>query len=120
MATEAMRKMSEEYLTAAAGPTSHSPPPIEVAAITAPGPITFSRFRPLNGSGAGRSSTLQRGNAPWSAGSASAAALDPEVVIAVLLLHEGPFHTPVSTWGRSTASVVAHRHRQRERELRSA
>ena len=34
-----MRKIADEYLTAAAGPTSHSPPPIEVAAMIAPGPI---------------------------------------------------------------------------------
>ena len=37
--------MDDEYLTAAAGPTSHSPPPIEVAAMIAPGPITLSRLR---------------------------------------------------------------------------
>ena len=48
----------------AAGPTSHSPPPIDVAAMIAPGPMTFIRLRALNGSGAGRSATSQRGNAP--------------------------------------------------------
>jgi hypothetical protein len=64
MATVAMRKIDDEYFTAAAGPTSHSPPPIDVAAMIAPGPITFSRFRKLNGGGAGSSSTAQRGSSP--------------------------------------------------------
>ena len=64
MATVAMRKMEDEYFTAVAGPTSHSPPPIEVAAMIAPGPITFIRLRALNGGGAGRSATSQRGSAP--------------------------------------------------------
>ena len=64
IAMVAIRKIAEEYLTAAAGPTSHSPPPIDVAAITAPGPITLSRLRALKGSGAGRSATSQRGSSP--------------------------------------------------------
>ena len=64
IATVAIRKIDDEYFTAAAGPTSHSPPPIEVAAMTAPGPITLSRLRVLNGSGAGRSATSQRGSSP--------------------------------------------------------
>ena len=38
MAIVAIRKIDDEYLTAAAGPTSHSPPPIDVAAMIAPGP----------------------------------------------------------------------------------
>ena len=69
MAIVAIRKIAEEYLTAAAGPTSHSPPPIDVAAITAPGPMIFlKRFRGPNGGGAGRSDTSHGGNSPWVAG----------------------------------------------------
>ena len=52
------------YLTAAAGPTSHSPPPMEVAAMTAPGPMTLSRSRKPKGGGAGRSATSQAGSSP--------------------------------------------------------
>src|SRR5262245_700624 len=68
METVAMRKIAVEYFTAAAGPTSHSPPPIDVAAITAPGPITFIRFRRPKGGGAGRSVTSQGGRHPWAEG----------------------------------------------------
>ena len=57
----AIRKIADEYLTAAAGPTSHSPPPIDVAAMMAPGPMILKRLRALNGGGAGRSATSQRG-----------------------------------------------------------
>jgi hypothetical protein len=64
IATVAMRKIADEYLTAAAGPTSHSPPPIDVAAMIAPGPITLNMLRSANGGGAGRSATSQRGSAP--------------------------------------------------------
>ena len=64
MATVAMRKIDDEYFTAAAGPTSHSPPPIEVAAMMAPGPMTAIRLRRPNGGGAGNSATSQRGSAP--------------------------------------------------------
>ena len=60
----AMRKMADEYFTAAAGPTSHSPPPIDVAAMMAPGPMTLNRLRLENGGGAGKSATSQRGSAP--------------------------------------------------------
>src|SRR5439155_27266206 len=60
----AMRKIEVEYLTAAAGPTSHSPPPMDVAAMTAPGPITLSRLRRPKGGGAGSSSTSQEGSSP--------------------------------------------------------
>src|SRR5207245_11016329 len=65
----AIRNIEEEYLTAAAGPTSHSPPPIDVAAMTAPGPMTFRRFRKPKGGGAGRSVTSQAGSSPAVAGS---------------------------------------------------
>src|SRR6185503_13079818 len=68
MATVAMRKMSVPYLTAVAGPTSHSPPPIEVAAMTAPGPMTFIALRTLKGRGAGSSAMSHAGNDPWSGG----------------------------------------------------
>src|SRR5262245_21921550 len=68
MAIEAIRKIDDEYLTAAAGPTSHSPPPIDVAAMIAPGPITFSRLRSPNGGGAGRSSTSHGESRPWPGG----------------------------------------------------
>ena len=68
MAMVAMRKIADEYLTAVAGPTSHSPPPIDVAAMTAPGPMTFIAFRMPKGSGAGSSAMSQAGNAPWSGG----------------------------------------------------
>jgi hypothetical protein len=64
MATVAMRKMSVPYLTAVAGPTSHSPPPIDVAAMTAPGPMTFIALRSPKGSGAGSSAMSQAGRAP--------------------------------------------------------
>ena len=64
MATVAIRKIADEYLTAAAGPTSHSPPPMDVAAMIAPGPITLSMLRKLKGGGAGRSATSQRGSSP--------------------------------------------------------
>ena len=64
MATVAIRKIEEEYFTAAAGPTSHSPPPIEVAAMMAPGPMTVIRFRRPKGGGAGSSATSHRGSAP--------------------------------------------------------
>ena len=63
MATVAIRKMSVQYLTAVAGPTSHSPPPIDVAAMIAPGPITFSALRRPKGGGAGSSATSQAGSA---------------------------------------------------------
>ena len=69
MATVAMRKIADEYLTAAAGPTSHSPPPIEVAAMMAPGPITANMLRRPNGGGAGSSATSQGGSSPWPGGS---------------------------------------------------
>src|SRR5687767_3894384 len=72
MAVVAIRKIALEYLTAAAGPTSHSPPPMEVAANTAPGPMTLNRLRNPNGGGAGYSSTVQGAMAPESAGSSSA------------------------------------------------
>src|SRR5687768_13752894 len=72
MAVVAIRKIALEYLTAAAGPTSHSPPPMEVAAKTAPGPMTLNRLRNPNGGGAGNSSTVQGAMAPESAGSSSA------------------------------------------------
>ena len=68
----AMRKIADEYLTAAAGPTSHSPPPIDVAAMMAPGPMILKRLRALNGGGAGRSATSQRGSSPWVDGKRSA------------------------------------------------
>ena len=68
MATVAIRKIADEYLTAAAGPTSHSPPPIEVAAMMAPGPMILKRLRAPNGGGAGRSATSHRGSSPWLAG----------------------------------------------------
>src|SRR5262245_52929065 len=68
MAMVAMRKIEVEYLTAAAGPTSHSPPPIDVAAMIAPGPMTLNRFRALNGGGATRSAVSQHGSSPWSGG----------------------------------------------------
>src|SRR5688572_28597424 len=61
--------MAEEYLTAAAGPTSHSPPPIDVAAMIAPGPITAIMLRNVNTGGAGRSATSQGGSYPCSGGS---------------------------------------------------
>ncbi len=64
MAIDAMRKIDDEYLTAAAGPTSHSPPPIEVAAMMAPGPMILKRLRMPNGGGAGRSASSQRGSSP--------------------------------------------------------
>src|SRR5215470_18120317 len=67
MAAVTSRNIEEEYFTATAGPTSHSPPPIEVAAITAPGPITRSRLRKPKGGGAGSSSTSQGGSWPWGA-----------------------------------------------------
>src|SRR6266508_4013799 len=38
-----------------AGPTSHSPPPIEVASRMTPGPIVRRRFRRLYDNGSGRS-----------------------------------------------------------------
>src|SRR5512137_1347071 len=57
--------MPVPYLTAVAGPTSHSPPPIYVAASTAPGPITFMSPRSPNGGGAGRSAVPQGGSSPW-------------------------------------------------------
>jgi len=44
-----------------------SPPPIEVAAITAPGPITRNRLRKPKGGGAGSSSTSQGGSSPCGA-----------------------------------------------------
>src|SRR5436190_2324945 len=62
------RNIEDEYLTATAGPTSHSPPPIEVEAITAPGPMTRRRFRKPNGGGAGNSSTSHAGKAPCGGG----------------------------------------------------
>lgn len=64
IATVAIRKIAEEYLTAAAGPTSHSPPPIDVAAMIAPGPMTCRMLRKPKGGGAGRSATFHCGNAP--------------------------------------------------------
>src|SRR5690606_9469605 len=54
----------EVYFTAAAGPTSHSPPPIEVAAMIAPGPITRSMLPKLNGGGAGSSAVSHGGSSP--------------------------------------------------------
>ena len=42
--------------------------PLEVAAMMAPGPITFSKFFKPNGGGAGNSSTCQRSIAPASGG----------------------------------------------------
>src|SRR6185369_14831725 len=67
MAAVTSRKMDDEYLTATAGPTSHSPPPIDVAAITAPGPITRNKLRSPNGGGAGSSSTSHGGSSPCGA-----------------------------------------------------
>ena len=69
IATDAIRKIEDEYLTAAAGPTSHSPPPIDVAAMIAPGPITFNMLRKPNGGGAGRSLTSHGARRPWPGGS---------------------------------------------------
>ena len=63
-----IKKIDDEYLTAAAGPTSHSPPPIDVAAITAPGPMTRIMFRRLNGGGAVSSETSHAGSSPWPGG----------------------------------------------------
>ena len=71
IAIEAIRKIAVEYLTAAAGPTSHSPPPIDVAAMIAPGPMILKRLRALNGGGAGKSATSHRGSSPWLAGKGS-------------------------------------------------
>ena len=68
MATVTMRKIDAVYLTAAAGPTSHSPPPMEVAAMTAPGPMTLSMFRKPKAGGTGRSVTSQGGSSPQSRG----------------------------------------------------
>ena len=75
IATVAIRKIADEYLTAAAGPTSHSPPPIDVAAMIAPGPMTRNMLRTVNGGGAGRSATAQRGSSPWNAAKASSSVL---------------------------------------------
>jgi hypothetical protein len=75
MATVAIRKIADEYLTAAAGPTSHSPPPIDVAAMIAPGPMTRNMLRRVKGGGAGRSATVQRGSCPCTAGRESSAVL---------------------------------------------
>src|SRR5688572_15292642 len=76
IAIDAMRKMDDEYLTAAAGPTSHSPPPIEVAAMIAPGPITFSMLRKLKDGGAGRSETFHGGSAPCPGGNVASVPRD--------------------------------------------
>ena len=51
------------YCTAIAGPTSHSPPPMEDASRIAPGPITRKTFRTENGGAPGRSRTSQAGRA---------------------------------------------------------
>ena len=48
--------------TATAGPTSHSPPPIDAASRIAPGPIVRSALRNERGSGSGRSARPQAGN----------------------------------------------------------
>ena len=97
MATVAIRKIDDEYLTAAAGPTSHSPPPIEVAAMIAPGPMTLKRFRALNGGGAGRSATSQRGKLAVGGGQGDAVA------------HSGVAHagSTRSSMARRTASKSA-------------
>ncbi len=73
-----MRKMADEYLTAAAGPTSHSPPPIDVAAMMAPGPITANMFRRPKGGGAGSSATFQGGSSPWLEGRRCGSRAGPE------------------------------------------
>jgi hypothetical protein len=64
MATVAIPITDAPYCTLAAGPTSHSPPPIAVARRMAPGPITRKALAAVNGGGSGRSATLQGGNPP--------------------------------------------------------
>ena len=64
MAIVAMPMIVAPYFTAAAGPTSHSPPPIAVASRIAPGPMTRSTLRAVNGGGAGRSAVDQAGRPP--------------------------------------------------------
>jgi hypothetical protein len=64
MAIVAMPMIVAPYFTAAAGPTSHSPPPMAVASRIAPGPMTRSTLRDVNGGGAGRSAVDQGGRPP--------------------------------------------------------
>src|SRR4029453_11104271 len=90
IAIEAIRNIAEEYLTAAAGPTSHSPPPIDVAAMTAPGPMILKRFRAPNGGGAGRSETSHGGNSPWVSGSAPSGEVGAPVVGMGTRYHRSP------------------------------
>jgi hypothetical protein len=71
MAAVAIRKIDDEYFTAAAGPMSHSPPPIDAAAMIAPGPMTRAAERTENGGAAGRSRTLHASSAPCWCGSVS-------------------------------------------------
>ena len=60
------------YCTPTAGPTSHSPPPVEATSRITPGPMTRKRLPPENGGGSGKSSCPQRGRLPWSTPAAGA------------------------------------------------
>jgi len=60
----AIPMMLVPYFTPAAGPTSHSPPPIAVARRIAPGPITRLTFDGVKGGGVGRSATPHGGRPP--------------------------------------------------------
>src|SRR5688572_1304928 len=98
-----MRKIADEYLTAAAGPTSHSPPPIEVAAMIAPGPMTENMFRKLKGGGAGRSLTSHGGSSPCVGGSKSRdavarpSAVEPDGVgMGILVLRDYVLRPPAA------------------------
>src|SRR5262245_66549680 len=62
-ATEVTHSSDKPYLTNAAGPTSHSPLPIDDPRRIAPGPIT-PRIRSPRAVGGGGSSPLDQGGRP--------------------------------------------------------
>ena len=63
-ATVVTQSKVRPYLTTVVGPTSHSPPPMEVPKRMAPGPITLKMFSTSQAGAGGKSASSQAGNSP--------------------------------------------------------
>src|SRR5262245_327305 len=96
MAAVAIHNTPGPCLMTVAGPTSHSPPPIDAANKIAPGPITRNVFRRENGNGSGSSATSHLASVPRgddSAGECSGVELvdgSPDIACSLIGSQTGP------------------------------
>src|SRR5882724_231319 len=97
MASVAIQKTDVPNCTPIAGPTSHSPPPIDVASRIAPGPIVLNIFFAEKGRGSGSSSLPQGGRLPGLTASGLGSGLD--------FMSPG-FRDPFSARGQRNAGLI--------------